>query len=159
MVAVLITTGKNPSESSRAIARALHLAIPHSMLEFRGSRTLDALIAKARKRHFSRVCSIYSKQGKPHSLSFLSIRDDGGWERLKPVFIMEKAQLPPIAAKIPQSCSLKITGANAKAARHLFSPSNDEYCEQTSRIVAGRGTLALYVGKRKILSLGVKYGR
>ena len=159
MIPVLITTGKGPDRVSRAIARAFSLAVPESRLEPRGKRTMAALLAKARRLHLTRLCAIYRSQGKPSTISFLKVGDDGSWERLAPVIFVGKASF---AAKFPkaaaQSRCLSITGTKAKALSALVSPKNS--CEETgSRIIAGAKKLSISVGRKKIMELGVSYGK
>ena len=156
---MLITTGKGPDRVSRSIARAFSLAVPESRLEPRGKRTMAALVAKARRLHLTRLCSIYRSQGKPSTVSFLKIGDDGSWERLAPVILVGKASFAP---KFPKAASqsrfLSITGTKAKALSALVSPKNSGE-ETGSRIIAGAKKLSISIGKKKILSMDVSYGK
>ncbi len=172
---MLITTGKNPGIFSREIAMALASAVPGSRVEFRGKRTLSSMISKARKLHFNRVCSIGSAEGKAASLSFLKIGDDGSWERLSPKISIRgvaavasakktgarKAGARPASAHakpVPRLC-LKITGTKAKTLVALISPSNSQDAgpSECSRMAAGAKTISVFVGKKKIISIGVAY--
>lgn|GEM_PF-1509617 len=159
---MLITTGKAPDAVSRAIARALWLAVPESRLEFRGKRSLSSLVSLARKKHQTRICSVYLAHGKPSSLSFLSVGDDGSWARLSPSIAVKKVVFSGttragVEAKDGQSQRVAITGAKAKPLSRLLSPANPQDRETGSRIIAGARTLSIFVGKKRMLSLGVAY--
>lgn len=158
MIPVLFTTGKKPNRAARAIARALSLAVPESALESRGKRTLASLISKARKRHFTRLCSVYCSQGKPSEIEFLAIADDGSWGRLAPKITVKTSSFAPKFPRAQSTC-LTMSGAKAKSLSRLFSPKNHgaDGEENGSRIVAGAKTLAVFMGKKKIASLGVSY--
>ncbi len=153
MVAVLITTGKEPDALSRRIARALFLAVPGSSLEWRGKRTMQSLLSLAKKRRFSRLCAIYKEQGKPRSISFLSLGEEG-WKWMSPRIIVKKAKAARLA-RLPQSQSLLAKGAKAKTLLYLLGAQNWE--EPGSSITAGAKKLSLFLGKGKLLEMDVSY--
>ncbi len=158
---MLFTTGKNADSFSKQIAYVLYAAIPCSSFEPRGKRTLAALIAKAQKKHFARICTIYKEEGKPASLSFISLDESGSWERMKPEIAISKAKFfSKDKHKRFQSACLKITGANSKTIKSLFAlgecVSDDE---PESQIAAGASKITISIKGKKVLELGVKYGK
>lgn len=158
MIPVLITTGKNPSRVSRAIALAFGIAVPESRVEFRGKRTLSSLITRAQKLHFTRLCAIHSESGKPSHIRFMEIADDGEWGWLSPAISITSAKpAGRMPKKTAQSSRLSISGAKAKVLSRLLSPRNSQDEEAGSKITAGARALSISVGKKKILSLGVSY--
>ena len=158
MIPVLITTGKNPDSNSKAIALAFHMAVPESRVEFRGKRTLSSLVSRAQKLHFTRLCAIYNEKGKPSTLRFLEIGDDGEWEWLSPTIAVSSSQtFGKMPLKKSQSCNLSITGTKAKVLSRLLSPLNSKDKGPDSKITAGARSISVHVGKKKILSLGVSY--
>ena len=154
---MLITTGKNPSQECRALARALFCVLPHSVLEGRGKRSLSSLITKARKKRMGSICAIYREEGGQHSLSSLSLSETG-YDWLSPKILVEKITLhSPLPKKSEgQSSSVKITGARAKEVRGLFGaePTGDE---PESAISAGAKSISLSFRKKKLITLGVSY--
>jgi len=155
---LLITTGKKPDTLSQLIARALFLCTPESLLEGRGKRTISSLLQKARKLHFSRLCTISKREGGASEISFISLEEDGSWQRLSPAIIAQYAVAceEKKAWRAEQSHSLKITGAKRAALQQLLSPSNAD-AEHESSITAGASTLSFKLGKTELLKMGVKY--
>lgn len=154
---MLITTGKNPGRISRRIAQALQAAVPGAALEYRGRRSVASLLSKARKRHFSRLCAIHEENGKPSAISFLSLGQEGGWRRLSPTIMVHSA-VPALAIPRKQSRSVKISGAKKAALQKLLDPSASGW-ETESSISASTKKIALFCGKKRVLLLGVGYGK
>ena len=154
---MLITTGRKPDALSRLMAKALAAAIPGSLLENRGRRTLGALIAKARKKHFTRVCTIYKDGGKPCQMAFISLGEDAGWEWLSPKITVRKAA----ASIIPRnfhSPSLELSGTRKATIANLLSVSDASGgSEPESEISAGAASLSVSLGDKKVLQLEVSY--
>lgn len=158
VIPVLITTGKNPDRISKAIALAFCRAVPESRVEFRGKRTLASLVARAQKFRYTRLCAIHNESGKPSSIRFLEIADDGAWNWLAPAISITSAKpAGRMPKKSAQSRKLSVTGAKAKALLRLISPRNPVDEDVGSKINAGARSLSVFVGKKKILSLGVSY--
>jgi len=157
---MLITTGRNPDSASRAIARALHLAVPESRLEGRGRRTLSSLLSRARKLHFSRICTIYKAEGKPCSISFISLGADGGWAWLSPRIIVTKVTAAVAQGNrlrnLPQSGCIAISGPKSGILRGLFGLETQD-CGPESRIIAAASKITVASGGTKLLELGVRY--
>jgi rRNA maturation protein Rpf1 len=139
----------------------LSAAIPGSSFEPRGKRTLAALITKAQKKHFSRICTICNEEGKPAFLSFISLGEDGSWERMKPGISIKSANFfSKEKHKRFQSCSLEVTGTKAKAIKNLFAfEENAPDDEPESKISAGADKLGISIKGKRALELGVKYGK
>ncbi|VVB99994.1 Uncharacterised protein [uncultured archaeon] len=153
---MLITTGRNPDAISRAIAQALGAAIPRSIVEGRGRRTLSGIISKARKKRFPRVCTIYKVEGKPCAISFLSV-DEKGWKRLSPQLQITSAKAFAKAGREQSSC-LEISGTKASALKQLLSVmENEEGDEPESKITAGASKITIHVHGKRLIELGVKY--
>lgn len=159
MMSVLITTGKKPGKKSRAIARALFLMVPGSRLEFRGKRTLSALIKKAKRFHFSRLCTIYREEGKPSEIRFLSLEENlPGW--LSPTLQITSVETAEKLPRKGQSQHVKITGAKARTLAKLLSLSVPPEGEETgSRLIASSNSLSLFLGNKKLAKIGVSYAR
>lgn len=158
---VLFTTGKNAHSFSKHIAYVLRAAVPGSSFEPRGKRSLAALISKAQKKHFTRICTIYNEEGKPALLSFLSLDENGNWERIKPEITIKNTKFfSKDKHKRFQSSCLKVTGAKSKAIKSLFAldecASDDE---PESQIAAGASKFTISIQGKKTLELGVKYGK
>ena len=155
---MLITTGRNPGREGRLIARALFLSFPGSRLEGRGRRTLSSLLSSARKRRFSRACTIYREQGKPCSISFISLGNEGEWERLSPEVRIKSLSAFPLPRKIPQSACLSIKGAKAAVLRRLAdAPPCEEGEGPSSAITAGASKISFSLQGKRIMELGVSY--
>ncbi|VVC01483.1 Uncharacterised protein [uncultured archaeon] len=154
---MLVTTGKKPDAASRSIAQALFLSVPGATMENRGSRPLSALISKAKKRRFTRLCTIYREEGRPSTIAFLSL-SDAGFEWLSPkIEITKVAALPP-KKRMQQATELRIKGAKAKALQKLIEPLNQSG-GQAATITAGARKLTIHLGRKKILELGVEYAK
>jgi len=150
---VLITTGRNPDAASRLIANALFLAVPGSRLENRGQRSLSFLASKAKKLHFERLCTIYRQENSPKQILFMSVGKQEKW--LSPKLTIIKCSAKKLKAN--QSLCIKIKGTKAKAMQRLIMPKNSSD-EPESALLCTAKKLVLFIGKRKILELGVKYG-
>ncbi len=153
---MLITTGKNAGKLSKRIAAALCLAVQESRFEPRGKRTVQQLIAKAAKLHFSRLCSIYEESGRPSQLSFLAIDPNGGWTRLSPSIKLKNIPIPPKKTRGQQSASLVISGTKKKVLQKLLNPLPPKE-EPDSSISASGKKIEVKIGRKKILSIGVSY--
>ena len=154
---MLITTGKKPGNESRLIAASLAASVPGSRLENRGQRTISSLISKARRLHFSRLCTIHAEEGKPHRISFLSLEDEKGWGRLSPIIMVRKiADSPKQGCKFRQSKCLSISGTRAKTINTLLLPRNSSD-ETESKIAASAKKISIFISNKKILELGVSY--
>jgi len=157
VVQLLITTGKNPDRLSRLIAHALFASIPGSDLEFRGKRSLLSLVLKARKKHYSRLCAIHKEEGKPSSLSFISLDDEGGWERLSPSIAIKNVSAAKSFPKKQSQC-VEFSGAKKAVLGRLLDPRNS--CgEPESKIIAGAAKISILYGRKKLLELGVAYAK
>ena len=99
---MLVTTGRNPGREGRAVARAISLCFPGSILEGRGRRALASLLSRARKLHFSRLCTVYRGQGRPCSISFISLCSGPEWERLAPEVRIKASAHPRSRGKFPR---------------------------------------------------------
>lgn len=155
---MLITTAKDPDALCRRIARAIYLATPGSRLEFRGKRTLAALVSKARKKRFERVCAIYHAQGKPSEIRFLEIgmRD---WRWMAPHLAITKVlHAPAMKGGISQSFGLQIRGTEAKTLQKLLSIKGKPE-EAQSSISSSASKISFKLGNKKLLELGVRYGK
>lgn len=160
MVAVLITTGKKPGKGIRAIAKALFSAVPASCLEGRGSRTLASLISRAKKRHLDRVCAIYSEDGKPSHIAFLSLENEGHHWLSPKIKIKSVAASPSISktkAKKGQAAGIKITGAKAATLSALLGAASSKRDEPISTMSASASKITIFSDGRKTLELGVAY--
>lgn len=140
------------------MAAILSLCVPGSRLENRGQRPFSSLVQKALKFRFSRVCTIHKEQGKPATIAFLSI-DENGFEWLTPKLRIEKvAFLAAAERKTPQATMISIKGAKRAALQKLLSPINISE-ERTASITAGAKAISFSMGRKKMLTLGVKYAR
>lgn len=160
MIAVLITTGKKPGKESSAIAKAIFSTVPASCLEGRGSRTLASLVLRARKQRMDRVCAVYSEDGKPSHITFLSL-ENGGWHWLSP-----KIKIKSVAVSIPasrakakkeQAAGIKINGTKAATLRALLGSAASNRGEPLSIITASASKITIFSEGRKTLELGVAY--
>lgn len=155
MVGVLIATGKRPSRTIRLIAQALRAAIPASRLEFRGQRSISSMVAKARKKGFSRFCVISKKGGKAAHLSFFTLSEKG-WGRLSPQISVTSASFPSKPPKT-QPQSLAISGGKAKKLASLINCAAPKDGGQEAKITALAGRISILIGSKRIATLGVKY--
>lgn len=158
MLYLLITTGKKPDFLQKLIAKALFLCTPESLLEGRGKCTISSLLLKARKLHFSRMCTISKHEGGASEISFLSLEEDGSWQRLSPTIIAQYAVAceGKKAWRQAQSRSLKLTGTKSAAFQKLLSP-NAVDLEAESMITAGASALSFKLDRTELLKMGVKY--
>ncbi len=155
---LLVTTGKKPDFLQKLIANALFLSVPESLLEGRGKRTIVSLLKKAHRLHFSRICTLSKREGGASEMSFLSLEEDGGWQRLSPTIIAQYAVAceEKKAWRQAQSRSLKLAGTKRAALQRLLLPLNAD-SGPVSSITAGASTLSFKLGKTELLKLGVKY--
>ena len=154
---MLITTGRDPGTEGRSVARALFLSFPGSRLEGRGRRTLASQLSRARKLHFSRVCTIYREQNHPCSISFISLGNSGEWERLSPEVRIRSIRAFPFPKRTLQSACLSIKGAKAAVLRRLADAPACEPGEPASAISAGASEISFSLQGKKIMELGVSY--
>lgn len=155
---MLVTTGRNPGREGRAVARAISLCFPGSILEGRGRRALASLLSRARKLHFSRLCTVYRGQGRPCSISFISLCSGPEWERLAPEVRIKSISASPLPRKIPPSSCVSIKGAKAAALRALSgAPACEPGDEHCSEISASASKISFSLHGKRIMELGVSY--
>ena len=153
---MLITTGKNPDDSVRRLSRALFLSIPGSRLEGRGRRTLHSLLSRAARLRFARACVIYSAQGRPATISFLSLSGPSRWKWLSPRLTVKSAKMGRFGGR-QQAAALSITGAKKATLRRLLDPVRQDSGGVSSSLAADRGKLSFSIGGKTIAALVVSY--
>jgi hypothetical protein len=146
-----ITTGKKRSMATKSLCATLSRLFPSAIYVPRGKKGIEDIIEKARILGKDRICFIYDKEGKPHSLTFISVNK--GWRWLSPKIIITRY---PIPRRLPAQCeNIKITGPLRKELAHLLSPKKRE--GEEILLHASPAELAFYKDKKKIFFLKVKY--
>ncbi|MEM2138334.1 MAG: hypothetical protein QW568_04565 [Candidatus Anstonellaceae archaeon] len=157
---LLITTGKNAAKISKRLAAELSLAIPHSRFEARGKRTMEKLLALATKRHYSRLCTISEENGKPATMSFLSIGMNGEWSRLSPTIRITSLKFAsPKQIRNPRSSAMLLSGTKKKTLQSLFGLEGDDEGKHESEISSSATMMQVRLSGKKILTLGAKYAK
>ncbi|MCX8197905.1 MAG: hypothetical protein N3F07_01780 [Candidatus Micrarchaeota archaeon] len=157
---MLITTSKKPSLSSKKLARVLFAAIPGSSLEFRGKRSLERLMLKAKKSKMARLCAIYQKNGEPCQLRFMRI-SEGECSWLGDSISIRKVFRLKMPKRGQKAASLRIAGSMSGKLRRLFGISSQagQECREKAEaaVKSSASRLSVMLDGEKMLELGVRY--
>lgn len=118
---IYITTGREPSVTSRRLCKSLAGVLPHAVCENRGKRGFDELIGRARSFGAHRLMLIYEKDGNPARLAFAKI-GARSWEWLGELRVTVAGIGQ--ASKLPKE--IRVLGENAETTRHLLGVGEPE---------------------------------
>ncbi|MBS7625722.1 Brix domain-containing protein [Candidatus Bathyarchaeota archaeon] len=91
---ITVTTGRNPTQSTRRLCKELSRVIPDSRRLVRGKRSLNQIIDEMKASGSDRLMLIQRRSGNPHRIE-LNILKNKTLRSFPPSIILKGVKLPP----------------------------------------------------------------
>lgn len=148
---MLVSTSRYASEAARRLAKSLANLTGSSYLA-RGKKTIERMVAEARKKGSKRVAIIFENARQPSSIGFIEVLVDGEWRWLKQIVSLKKFDKTYYKKKEEAF----LTGPAATRLQQLLALDENEE-EDAVRIEVSPSEITFFKDKKKIFFLEVGF--